>query len=133
MCLNVFDFKFLDNSFLFQARPTVFNRGLLANVGFLAAQGTGLYNCYVIHDVDLIPINDRNIYNCSDQLRHLSVANPKFGNGQVSFPHLISFSRVTCKCAVDFPLWLGLHMLAQLQGVSKSLKLLFSYVHGFSL
>lgn len=63
-----------------QARPTTFNRGLLANVGFLAAQSTGLYNCYVIHDVDLLPLNDRNIYNCSGKFRHLSAANSKFGN-----------------------------------------------------
>lgn len=62
------------------ARPTTFNRGLLANVGFLAAQNTGLYNCYVIHDVDLIPTNDRNVYNCSGDFRHLAAANTKFGN-----------------------------------------------------
>ena len=67
--------------FLFQARPTTFNRGILANVGFLAAQSTGLYNCYVIHDVDLFPLNDRNTYSCSNQFRHLSIENSKYKKG----------------------------------------------------
>lgn len=31
------------------------------------------WNCFVFHDVDLIPENERNIYSCIQTPRHLSV------------------------------------------------------------
>lgn len=63
------------------ALPIQFNRGLLANAGFLTAHDIGNYTCYIIHDVDLIPINDRNIYKCGKSPRHLSASNSKFPHG----------------------------------------------------
>lgn len=32
------------------------------------------YQCLIFHDVDLIPEDDRNLYTCPDQPRHMSVA-----------------------------------------------------------
>ncbi|XP_040360137.2 beta-1,4-N-acetylgalactosaminyltransferase bre-4 [Ixodes scapularis] len=49
-----------------------FNRAKLLNVGYLETQG--LYDCYILHDVDLIPEDDRNLYTCPEQPRHMSVA-----------------------------------------------------------
>ena len=63
------------------ALPVQFNRGLLANAGFLNAHSIGNYSCYIIHDVDLIPINDHNIYKCGSSPKHLSVTNTKFPHG----------------------------------------------------
>ncbi|WAR23505.1 BRE4-like protein [Mya arenaria] len=45
-----------------KAFPSQFNRGLLANVGFLTASSVSKYTCYVIHDVDLLQMDDRNLY-----------------------------------------------------------------------
>ncbi|XP_061195867.1 beta-1,4-galactosyltransferase 1-like [Saccostrea echinata] len=51
-----------------------FNRGLLLNVAFLEASKEYDYDCYIFHDVDLLPENDYNFYRCSDLPRHMSVA-----------------------------------------------------------
>lgn len=56
----------------------LFNRAMLMNVGFTEALKLGDFDCFFFHDVDLIPENDRNIYSCPDQPRHMSVAIDKF-------------------------------------------------------
>ena len=48
------------------------------NVGFKEASNTFNFNCYVFHDVDLIPEDDRNEYGCPESPRHLSAAIDKF-------------------------------------------------------
>ncbi|KAG0433018.1 hypothetical protein HPB47_020293 [Ixodes persulcatus] len=49
-----------------------FNRAKLLNVGYLETRE--LYDCFILHDVDLIPEDDRNLYTCPEQPRHMSVA-----------------------------------------------------------
>ena len=44
------------------------------NIGFTEALKLEKYDCFIFHDVDLIPENDRNLYYCDDQARHLSSA-----------------------------------------------------------
>ena len=61
-------------SFPIQIKPADFNRGKLRNVGFLEAEKYGHFDCYVFHDVDLIPENDQNLYMCDNSLRQLSSA-----------------------------------------------------------
>uniref|UniRef100_M3ZEQ7 Uncharacterized protein n=1 Tax=Xiphophorus maculatus TaxID=8083 RepID=M3ZEQ7_XIPMA len=56
----------------------VFNRAKLMNIGFVEALKEYDYDCFVFSDVDLVPIDDRNLYRCSDHPRHLSVAVDKF-------------------------------------------------------
>ncbi len=55
-----------------QGKP--FNRGKLFNVGFLEALKVNKdKNCFVFHDIDLIPLNGQNIYACSSKTpTHLS-------------------------------------------------------------
>lgn len=69
-----------------------FNRGLLMNIGFLESlkdsKRTNLANssapfhwdCFVFHDVDMIPEDDRVYYNCDENYPvHYAVAVSKFG------------------------------------------------------
>ena len=60
----LFSFVLFRFFFLLQALPTQFNRGLLANAGFLTARSITNYTCYIIHDVDLLPTNPNNVYTC---------------------------------------------------------------------
>lgn len=55
-----------------QADP--FNRASLMNVGVLEANKMESWDCFIFHDVDLIPLDDRNLYRCPEQPRHMSVA-----------------------------------------------------------
>jgi len=50
-------------------RRVSFNRGLLANIGFLESlkDDTNKWNCFFIHDVDLIPESNLNLYKCDQQ------------------------------------------------------------------
>lgn len=57
-----------------QAGDGVFNRAMLMNVGFVEALKFREFDCFIFHDVDLLPEDDRNLYTCPDQPRHMSVA-----------------------------------------------------------
>uniref|UniRef100_K1PRS0 Inversin n=1 Tax=Magallana gigas TaxID=29159 RepID=K1PRS0_MAGGI len=57
-----------------QATDDSFNRGKLMNVGFKEALKEDQYDCFVFHDVDMIPENNKNLYLCDDHARHLSSA-----------------------------------------------------------
>lgn len=57
-----------------------FNRAKLLNVGFLEAlKEDATYDCFIFSDVDLVPMDDRNLYRCGDQPRHFAIAMDKFG------------------------------------------------------
>lgn len=51
-----------------------FNRAMLMNVGFAESIKEHDWQCFVFHDVDLLPENDLNIYSCPDKPRHMSAA-----------------------------------------------------------
>ncbi|XP_015904124.1 beta-1,4-N-acetylgalactosaminyltransferase bre-4-like [Parasteatoda tepidariorum] len=55
-----------------------FNRAMLMNIGYVEALKQYDYDCFIFHDVDLIPEDDRNPYKCSEQPRHMSVAIDKY-------------------------------------------------------
>ncbi|KAK6963002.1 beta-N-acetyl-D-glucosaminide beta-1 4-N-acetylglucosaminyl-transferase, partial [Biomphalaria glabrata] len=61
-----------------QSALSTFNRGALQNIGFLEAQKLSSFDCYIFHDVDLIPLNDNNLYRCESNPRHFAVALNKF-------------------------------------------------------
>ena len=61
-----------------QAEGDKFNRAMLMNVGFREALQDFNWDCFIFHDVDLLPEDDRNLYTCPDQPRHMSVAVDKF-------------------------------------------------------
>ncbi|KPP58488.1 hypothetical protein Z043_123681, partial [Scleropages formosus] len=69
-----------------------FNRAKLFNIGYVEALKDYDYECFIFSDVDLIPMDDHNIYKCSSQPRHLSVAVDKFG---FSLPYTQIFGGVS--------------------------------------
>ncbi|XP_051869873.1 beta-1,4-galactosyltransferase 4 isoform X1 [Pristis pectinata] len=56
-----------------QAGNGRFNRAKLLNVGFLEAMKERKWDCFIFHDVDLIPENDFNLYLCDNVPKHLVV------------------------------------------------------------
>ena len=58
---------------------TRFNKGRVMNSAFLEAmKQESDIDCFIFHDVDLIPEDDRTMYSCPPKPRHLSVAIDKF-------------------------------------------------------
>lgn len=57
-----------------ETKADPFNRASLMNVGFLEANKLDNWDCFIFHDVDLIPLDDRNLYRCPEQPRHMSVS-----------------------------------------------------------
>lgn len=57
-----------------ETKAVPFNRASLMNIGFLEANKMANWDCFIFHDVDLIPLDDRNLYRCPEQPRHMSVA-----------------------------------------------------------
>ncbi|XP_064469358.1 beta-1,4-N-acetylgalactosaminyltransferase bre-4-like [Ornithodoros turicata] len=56
-----------------------FNRAKLFNIGFELAKELYDYDCFIFHDVDLLPETDHNIYACTDLPRHMSTCVQKLG------------------------------------------------------
>ncbi|XP_052267531.1 beta-1,4-galactosyltransferase 4-like [Dreissena polymorpha] len=65
--------------FLIEQDPSgAFNRAKLFNVGYNESSKYGDFDCFIFHDVDLIPENDTNLYQCEDQPKHMSPAMSSF-------------------------------------------------------
>ncbi|KPP75784.1 beta-1,4-galactosyltransferase 4-like [Scleropages formosus] len=56
-----------------QAGNAMFNRAKLLNVGYLEALKDYSWDCFIFHDVDLLPENDHNLYMCEHYPKHLVV------------------------------------------------------------
>ncbi|CAF0740355.1 unnamed protein product [Adineta steineri] len=76
-----------------------FNRAALFNVGFLEAMKLYSFDCFIFHDVDLLPEDLRNVYKCGEKPRHMSVAVDKF-NYRLLYSSL--FGGVTAFSLSDF-------------------------------
>lgn len=72
------------------AQNLTFNRALLLNIGFIESQRDmstksssmqqSYWNCFVFHDVDMIPEDERIVYGCNKESpMHYAVAVSKFG------------------------------------------------------
>ncbi|XP_050535113.1 beta-1,4-N-acetylgalactosaminyltransferase bre-4-like [Daktulosphaira vitifoliae] len=82
-----------------QVSNATFNKGAIMNAAFLTIYRNyglrnaddwhkGLYNCYIFHDVDMLPEDDRNMYSCSKFPKHLSVAVNEF-KYKLPYHHLV--------------------------------------------
>lgn len=76
-----------------------FNRAALLNIGFLEATKLCAWDCFIFHDVDLLPLDDRNLYTCPDQPRHMSAAVDIFG---FKLPYTSIFGGVSSVTAEQF-------------------------------
>lgn len=56
----------------------MFNRAKLMNIGYVEAKKQYNWQCVIFHDIDLFPEDDRNLYTCPDEPRHMSIAVDKF-------------------------------------------------------
>jgi hypothetical protein len=54
-----------------QHAPNDFNRAALFNVGYFEAMKLYPFDCFIFHDVDMLPEDRRNIYKCGDNPRHM--------------------------------------------------------------
>jgi hypothetical protein len=64
----------------YERKPVPFNKGRLYNMGFdyLMRDLQWEFNCVILHDVDLIPMNLNLDYACDDMPKHFSVSVRKF-------------------------------------------------------
>lgn len=64
---------------VFQTPGYLFNKGAILNAGYLEAMKVRRWDCVIFHDVDTIPTNDQNMYDCPRaNVRHLAVDVDKF-------------------------------------------------------
>ncbi|GAB0091066.1 beta-1,4-N-acetylgalactosaminyltransferase bre-4 [Sergentomyia squamirostris] len=82
-----------------QTEGNLFNRAALMNVGFKEALKMSKWDCFIFHDVDLLPMDDRNLYVCPDQPRHMSVAVDTFG---FKLPYSTIFGGVSAMTTKQF-------------------------------
>ncbi|XP_047498731.1 beta-1,4-N-acetylgalactosaminyltransferase bre-4-like [Penaeus chinensis] len=82
-----------------QAGSGKFNRAMLMNVGALEALKQYPYDCFIFHDVDLLPEDDRNLYTCPEQPRHMSIAIDSMG---YKLPYNDIFGGVSAMTADQF-------------------------------
>lgn len=75
-----------------QLSPDVFNKASLMNTGFIEARLVANFDCYIFHDVDMIPLHDHNFYTCSDRPRHVGSHLDKFN---YTLPYVELFGGVT--------------------------------------
>ncbi|CAM4887419.1 unnamed protein product [Rotaria socialis] len=80
-----------------QAFDKIFNKGIVMNGCFKEILNLEPNTpCFIMHDVDLLLIDDRNMYTCPIYPRHLSVAIDKF-DFYLPYPELVGGVLGTCK------------------------------------
>ena len=54
----------------------IFNKAEMMNAGFIESQKFGTYNCFIFHDVDMLPLNLCNNYQCpsTNAIRHMGTS-----------------------------------------------------------
>ncbi|XP_078264751.1 beta-1,4-galactosyltransferase 4-like [Rhinoraja longicauda] len=82
-----------------QAGNGVFNRAKLLNVGFLEAMKEREWDCFIFHDVDLVPENDYNVYLCDREPKHFIVGRNSTG---YRLPYKALFGGVTALSGEQF-------------------------------
>ncbi|KAG7274370.1 hypothetical protein CRUP_028691, partial [Coryphaenoides rupestris] len=74
------------------AGEATFNRAKLLNVGYIEALKDRDWDCFVFHDVDLVPEDDRNLYMCDSQPKHMVVGRNATGYKYEQFKRVNGFS-----------------------------------------
>ncbi|VDN12379.1 unnamed protein product [Dibothriocephalus latus] len=90
---------------ILQVTPKIFNRAALLNIGFREAVKSANYSCFIFHDVDLLPEDDRMIYGCEDQPLHMSATIDKFNYSlfyKTSFGGAVAMTRTQFEKALGY-------------------------------
>lgn len=82
-----------------QSNTGAFNRAKLMNIGFVEAIRMYNWDCFIFHDVDLLPMDDRNLYTCPEQPRHMSAAVDTMG---FKLPYSTIFGGVSAMTVEQF-------------------------------
>jgi len=61
------------------------------NAAFVIARSYAHFDCYVFHDVDMLPEDDRNFYTCSETPRHVGSHINKYQYQWVTVDNTFSF------------------------------------------
>uniref|UniRef100_A0A8C6MC73 Beta-1,4-galactosyltransferase n=1 Tax=Nothobranchius furzeri TaxID=105023 RepID=A0A8C6MC73_NOTFU len=77
----------------------VYSKAKLMNAGHVEALKEDDYDCFVFSDVDMVPLDDRNLYRCFDRPRHFAVAIDKFN---YELPYKDIFGGVTALSKEQF-------------------------------
>lgn len=65
---------------VFQEHGYWFNRAAMLNIGYVEALKVKKWDCFIFHDVDMLPMHDRNLYQCPrTNPRHMGAAQEKYG------------------------------------------------------
>lgn len=75
-----------------QLHPEVFNKAALMNAGVREIERVAKFDCYIFHDVDMIPLHDHNFYTCTEMPRHIGSHVDKFN---FTLPYTQLFGGVT--------------------------------------
>ncbi|CAF1531191.1 unnamed protein product, partial [Didymodactylos carnosus] len=78
---------------------TLFNRGALFNIGYSEAVKFYNFTCFIFHDVDLLPEDNRISYKCHDRPMHFAVSTDKYN---YKLPYADYFGGVTAFNTNDF-------------------------------
>ncbi|XP_054168205.1 beta-1,4-galactosyltransferase 1-like [Oppia nitens] len=65
-----------------------FNRGKLFNIGFVESNKLQSFCCFIFHDIDVLPMNQKQLYYCSHTPRHVCSHLDKF-RFVLIYPNLI--------------------------------------------
>ena len=57
----------------------IFNKGATFNAGFIEVMRQWSPDCIILHDLDLLPEDDRNMYSCLQSPQHLSPRLDRYG------------------------------------------------------
>ena len=87
------------------------NRGLLFNIGFKQAMNDMDYDCVILHDVDVLPEDDRNYYDCGIYPRHMS---KRIDINNYKFVLLVKGVRIVVSCKTVHGSCVGLWYLTPL-------------------
>ncbi|XP_072262898.1 beta-1,4-galactosyltransferase 1-like [Pyxicephalus adspersus] len=79
-----------------QVEDSTFNRAKLMNVGFTEASKDYHYDCFIFSDVDIILMDERNLYRCSQNPKHMANSLDKFNFRlpyQTLFGGIVAFTK----------------------------------------
>lgn len=71
---------------IFDDSKGLFNRAKLLNIGFKEALEIDDFDCFIFHDVDMLLLNPKLIYDCSNSPAHFAAEASQFSRGYFYYP-----------------------------------------------